>query len=491
MFNPFWITNSLKSGQVSTKNNANNWPEPYTREHDSSSKLQQLLKAQYAVGKTHILPPAELYEILVVKRYYRIRRDDEDHLPFQLCFMLSVNLIPQWNLFTLPIQATLWSKIEYTKESMCYAEDSRITMQSSSQNAECAWKALHSNILKDCFSSLHSGQGQNRSRRWSRGASITNCWHLILWKVRYRPLVDDVVSQTKSWITFLKTVVAVRASEHVLVTCSSSIKKLRLRLDPGRILSREKPILLWHHSRESTPWRCTQTSKRLRQSKSKIAHLFETSSSTETYAPLELVIFGSNLSHWPCFQKIHASNYTARKTWEGLSTYRIACSTFLRNFQLETGTCSSLSSCVVWCMDQTVNSASLGIKQISNNFFDACWILDSLRTKPWPNGLVAESRSSARTSKSWSILGTRSSSSHRRISWTSTPDQKQVDWLVPARFSAGSNWSSNPAKKTAFQQHHLTSSTTVSTADSSRDIHLSICSRTGSSSRLRVIYTFS
>jgi hypothetical protein len=44
-----WTISSLQSGQVSTKNNANNLPGLYTKEYDSSFKHQQLLTALFAV----------------------------------------------------------------------------------------------------------------------------------------------------------------------------------------------------------------------------------------------------------------------------------------------------------------------------------------------------------------------------------------------------------------------------------------------------------
>jgi hypothetical protein len=51
MLNSFWITKSLVFGPVSTKNNANNLPGLYIREHDLSSKHQRLLAAEVVVGR--------------------------------------------------------------------------------------------------------------------------------------------------------------------------------------------------------------------------------------------------------------------------------------------------------------------------------------------------------------------------------------------------------------------------------------------------------
>jgi hypothetical protein len=112
MFNPFWITNSLHSRQVCTKNNANNLPGRYTREHDSYFKYQRLLTGQFAAGN-HIF-----FHLRNGTRYswWSVTTASEDmkktNLTLQLCSMLSIHVIPQWKLFTSLIRATPCSKIK-------------------------------------------------------------------------------------------------------------------------------------------------------------------------------------------------------------------------------------------------------------------------------------------------------------------------------------------------------------------------------------------
>jgi hypothetical protein len=119
------------------------------------------------------------------------------------------------------------------------------TTQSSSLNVQHVWKACQPSILKDSCRYLYWDQGQNQSRRWSGGANITNPCYRIPKKVRYRPLVDDVVRHRKPELIYMTTTFILKASEHALVPCRSCVKKLRLTLEPWKILSRENEILLW------------------------------------------------------------------------------------------------------------------------------------------------------------------------------------------------------------------------------------------------------
>jgi len=124
--------------------------------------------------EAHIFPPAERYEILLMKRYYRIRRYEEDELTIPALLHALSQLDPQWKLFILPIRATPWSTIKYKKESKLYAEDSGKTTQSSSLNAQNVCETPQADFPRGCFRSLHSGQEQNPSRQWSGGESTTN-----------------------------------------------------------------------------------------------------------------------------------------------------------------------------------------------------------------------------------------------------------------------------------------------------------------------------
>jgi len=163
---------------------------------------------------------------------------------------------PTWNSSFAPCSQSTWSctgsysphpykllpgaRWNTKKESKHHAEDSGRTTQSSSLNAQHVMRTREADILKGCFRSLHSGQEQNQSRRWSVGAGTTNRWSRTLKKARHRLYVDDVDSQTKPWLTSRKTVPTLRASDHAIVQCSSSLKKPGLTLERGRKSSREK-----------------------------------------------------------------------------------------------------------------------------------------------------------------------------------------------------------------------------------------------------------
>jgi hypothetical protein len=86
-----------------------------------------------------MLPPAERYEILLMKRDYRLRRHEEDQLTIPALLHPLTQLDSQWQLFISPIQATHWSEIKYTKESKHYAEDSGRSTQSSSLIEQHVW----------------------------------------------------------------------------------------------------------------------------------------------------------------------------------------------------------------------------------------------------------------------------------------------------------------------------------------------------------------
>jgi hypothetical protein len=86
----------LQSGQVSTKNNANNLPRLCTRENDSSSKHQQLLRAQFAVGKQiffHVRNGTK-YSWWIVITASEVKK--KTNLPLQLCSMPSLIQLDPW-----------------------------------------------------------------------------------------------------------------------------------------------------------------------------------------------------------------------------------------------------------------------------------------------------------------------------------------------------------------------------------------------------------
>jgi hypothetical protein len=50
------------------------------------------------------------------KRYYRIKRHEEDRLTIPALLHALSQLDPQWKLFISPIRATPWSTIKYKRE---------------------------------------------------------------------------------------------------------------------------------------------------------------------------------------------------------------------------------------------------------------------------------------------------------------------------------------------------------------------------------------
>jgi hypothetical protein len=146
-------------------------------------------------------------------------------------------------------------------------------------------------------------------------------------------VVDDVDSQTKPWLTSSKTCSSLRASEHALLQCSSSLKKPRLTLERRRKSLGEKPIQLWQLlSRKWSMTLYTDFETTEINWNPKKWSLIGKSRWKRKWVLLEVVVFGSNLSNWPCLQEISGRTYTMWKTWASLITFSMVSQHFFGIF---------------------------------------------------------------------------------------------------------------------------------------------------------------
>ena len=164
----------------------------------------------------------------------------ETNLPFQLCSMLSVNLIPQCKLFISPIQATPWSKIKYNQEpnlTQKTLEEPRSQVPWTRRASEklvrhIYWKAV-SDLCIQGKNRMHQDNGLEEQAQPTAGAEFSRKRN---WTVKRN-------QESRFWKDSPHPE-NLRA-EHAPVHCSSCLKKPRLKLERGKKSLREKPTQLW------------------------------------------------------------------------------------------------------------------------------------------------------------------------------------------------------------------------------------------------------
>jgi hypothetical protein len=86
--------------------------------------------------KAHILPPAERYATLLMRRYYRIRGHDEDQITIPALLRALSHLDPPVKVIHVTQTSRFLEQDQKEEREKLYAEDSGRTTQSSSLNAQ-------------------------------------------------------------------------------------------------------------------------------------------------------------------------------------------------------------------------------------------------------------------------------------------------------------------------------------------------------------------